>query len=207
MNTKIKNFQFVEACLHWTHLALTEISYLNKARSTKEIAFVNGPPFHYYRISLHYMFIMEYIKLIEIDNLRFPQSHFASLEKLSNALYREKGLDFENVHDKNLKELAAIRSSDFYKKMKEDRDTKFAHIDAGCSTPLSFSSFTEIEIGQAYQHLAMFSIIMDRCTGVFDYSFAFQHADTRTDNFIKIQTNCNEYYFDNYRDALSKGYH
>ena len=207
MNTKIENFPFVEACLHWTHRALTEISYLNKARSTKEVELINGPPFQFYRIALHYMFTMEYIKLTEYDNEKYPQNHYASLEKLSNTIYKAEGEDFQLQRTNNLTDLKTIRSSDFYRKLKGERDTKFAHTDAGCLTPFSFYSFADAEIDEAYRHLNLFSLIMERCTGVYDYSFVFQHADTRTDNFIKFHTNYKEYYLANYLDAISKGFH
>jgi hypothetical protein len=48
---------------------------------------------------------------------------------------------------------------------------------------------------------------MDRCTGMFGYDFVFQFPDPRTDNFIKFHTNYKEYYYANYFDAISKGYH
>jgi hypothetical protein len=206
MNQKNENFPFVEACLHWTYSSLTEISYLNKARPPKELELVNGPPFQFYRVSLHYMFTMEYVKLTESDNEEYPQNHYASLEKLSNTILKEKGNDFEQLHEINLKELATIKSSNFYKKLKGERDTKFAHTDAGCLAPFSSSSFSDNEIAEAYKHLNLFSSIMERCTGPFDYSFTFQHPDNKTDNFIKFHTNYEEYYFANYLDAMAKGY-
>jgi hypothetical protein len=153
------------------------------------------------------MFTMEYIKLTEFENERHPQNHYASLEKLSNTIYKEKGSDFELSHLANLANLITIRSSDLYKKLKGERDTKFAHTDAECLAPFSFSSFSDIEIKEAFKHINLFSLIMERCTGVFDYSFAFRHPDNRTDNFIKFHTNYKEYYYANYLDAISKGYH
>jgi len=207
MNPKIENFKFVEACLHWTNKSLTEISLLNKERSPKEIELVNGPPFQFYRISLHYMFTMEYIKLTESDNDRFPSNHFASLEKLSKALLNEFQTAFEPKHKANLVDILVIKSSAFYKKLKGERDSKFAHTDASTPAPFTFHSFSEEEIKEAYNHLSLFNSIMDRCTGMYDYSFAFQHTDTQTDNFIKFHTNYKEYYYANYMDALSKGFH
>jgi hypothetical protein len=207
MTPKIENFLFVEACLHWTFRALTDISFLNKARSTKEIELVNGPPFHFYRISLHYMFTMEYIKLTEADNERYPQNHYASLEKLSNTICKMDEYNFRESHEANIADLTTIKSSDFYKKLKGERDTKFAHTDGGCLAPFSFNSFSDLEIQEAHKHLDLFGFIIERCTSVFDYSFAFQHADNRTDNFIKFHTNYKEYYFSHYFDAISKGFH
>lgn len=204
---ELENFSYVEACLHWSFMALTEISYLNKERTPNEIRLVNGPPFQFYRIALHYMFTMEYIKLMEGNNEKHRGNHYASLEKLSAAVYKDKGLTFEQHHKDNLEVLNRIKASSFFIKIKGDRDKKFAHTDVDNSTPFSFSSFSDDEIKQAYEHLNLFKSIMDRCTGMFDYDFAFQHPDTRTDNFIKFHTNYKEYYLANYFDAISKGYH
>lgn len=141
MNQEIENFAFVQASLHWTYRALTEIYFLNKERSAKEIELVNGPPFEFYRISLHYMFIMEYTKLMESKNDRHPTNHIASLEKLSDAVCKEKGNDFRELHYKNLEILTLIKLSDFYVKLKGDRDKKFGHADADYQGYFSFQSF------------------------------------------------------------------
>ncbi len=204
---ELENFRFVQASLHWTFMALTEISYLNKERATKEIELVNGPPFAFYRIALHYMFTMEYMKLMEGNNLKFPSNHFASLEKLSIAVNEDIGAAFKQKHVFNLNTLRKTKQSNFYHKLKGDRDKKLAHTDANYSNPFSFSSFSDDEIIEAFKHLDLFKSIMENCTGRYGYSFEFQHADDRTNNFIKFHTNYKEYYFANYKDAVSKGYH
>lgn len=206
MNQEIKNFSFVQASLHWTFRALTEIYFLNKARSPKEIELVNGPPFEFYRISLHYMFTMEYTKLMESKNDRFPTNHIASLEKLSNDIYNEKGSDFEELHGKNLGILTSIKSSDFYIKLKGNRDKKFGHADAKYQDYFSSQSFSDDEIKIAFEQLHMFKEIIDNCTTISDYEFRFQNPDPRTDNFIKFHTIYKEYYYRNYFDAISNGF-
>jgi hypothetical protein len=207
MKRELENFPYVQTSLHLSFKALTEIFYLNKERNAKEIELVNGPPFEFYRVSLHYMFTMEYIKLMESNNEKYQGNHYASLEKLSAAVYKEKGNIFERQHSDNLEVLNTIRASSFFIKIKVDRDKKFAHTDADISTPLSFSSFSDDEIKEAYDHLSLFKLVMDRCTGMFGYDFVFQHADTQIDNFIKFHTNYKEYYYANYFDAIKKGYH
>lgn len=52
----------------------------------------------------------------------------------------------------------------------------------------------------------MFKDIMNSCTSMLNYHFVFQHTDPRTDNFIKFHTRYKEYYFNNYFEAISKGY-
>ncbi len=204
---EIENLSYVQSSLHWTFMALTEIYFLNKERRSEEIELLNGPPFQYYRISLHYMFIMEYKKLLEHDNANRPLNNFASLEKLSNVVLDKKGDLFKAKHEKNLSLLTSIRESAFFKKIKDDRDKKFAHSDGNYADPFSFSSFSDEEILLAQSHLKLFKIIMDNCTILYNNTFEFQHTDPRTDNFIKFYTNYKEYYYANYMDAISKGYH
>lgn len=207
MNQELENFSYVQACLHWTHKALVEISFLNKERTPKEIELVNGSLFVFYRMTLHYMFTMEYIKLLEGVNNRYPKSHYGSLEKLSLAVYDMQDVDFKQKHEQNLKILSAIKETDLYIKVKNDRDKKFAHTDVDSSNPFTFHSFTDTEIEDAFRQLSMMKSVMDNCSGKFGFEFIFQHADNRTDNFIKFHTNYKEYYFANYFDAVSKGYH
>lgn len=206
MNWEIENFSFVQASLHWTFRALTEIYFLNKERSCKEIELVNGPPFEFYRISLHYMFIMEYAKLMESKNDRYPTNHIASLEKLSDAVYKENDNDFRELHDKNLEILTLIKSSDFYMKLKGDRDKKFGHADANYQNYFSFQSFSDDDIKTAFEQLYVFKAIIDNCTKIYDYEFRFQNTDPRTDNFIKFHSIYKEYYYNNYFDAISNGF-
>lgn len=197
MNKELENFAFVQACLHWSFLSLKEISYLNKERTPAEIQLISGPPFVYYRIALQYMFTMEYNKLMEPMKSGFPLNHFASLEKLSSAILKDQGKNFEQHHVKNLTALEQIRKTDFFSKLKTDRDKKFAHMDGDMQNPFSFTSFTDGELKEAFSHLELFASIMDRCTGVYDYSFVFKHTDPRTDNFIRFQADYQKFYFSN----------
>ncbi len=205
MNPEIENFSFVQASLHWTFMAITEIGFLNKARSVQEIELINSPPFTFYRISLHYMFTMEYMKLMESNNDRYPNNHIASLEKFSDAVCKEV-IDFVELHNQNLQVLKSIRSSDFYTKLKGDRDKKFGHADSDYQEYFSFRSFSDNEIETAITQLNMFKSIMDNCTSIFDSEFVFQHIDPRTDNFIRFHARYKDYYFNNYFDAIAKGY-
>ncbi|QEM04656.1 hypothetical protein DIU31_014460 [Mucilaginibacter rubeus] len=205
MKQEIENFHFVEASLQRSFKSLSEISFINRARTPNEIELVNGPPFDFYRVSLHYMFTMEYIKLMELNKEQYPTNHYASLEKLSITVFKNHGDNFKQKHELNLDLLSEIRASDFFNKLKGDRDKKFAHADSNYSDPFSFHSFSDGEIQEGSEHLKKFKLIMDNCTSVFDYEFAFQHIDSRTDNFIKFHTKYKEYYYKNYFDAMKNG--
>ncbi|WP_413667135.1 hypothetical protein ACEN9X_21750 [Mucilaginibacter sp. Mucisp86] len=137
---------------------------------------------------------------------QYPKNHYASLEKLSITIFKNQGDNFKQKHELNLDFLSEIRASDFFVKLKGDRDKKFAHADSNYSDPFSFHSFSDDEIQEASEHLKKFKLIMDNCTGIFDCEFAFQHPDPRTDNFIKFHTKYKEYYHKNYFDAMNNGY-
>jgi uncharacterized Rmd1/YagE family protein len=55
------------------------------------------------------MFTMEYMKLMETNNERFPDNHYASLEKLSTAILKENGILFQEKHNMNLEVLQTIK--------------------------------------------------------------------------------------------------
>lgn len=205
---KIANFSYVQMSLVLAFNALTELGFLNKTRSKEEVEMVMGPPFRYYGVTLQYMFIMEYVKLLERNSLRFPTQHFASLEKLSLKVLDTVGLDFQLLHNENIAELETIRNTDFFKMIRERRDKKFGHTDGNYSIdPMSMSGLSEDDLTTASEQLAELKKINDRCTGPFGYEFVFQHPDDRTDNFIKFTSVYKRYFYAHYFDALKEGYH
>jgi len=205
---KIANFSYVQMSLVLAFNALTELGFLSKTRSKEEVEMVMGPPFRYYGVTLQYMFIMEYVKLLERDYLRFPTQHFASLEKLSLKVLDTVGLDFKLLHDENIVELEVIRSTDFFKMTRERRDKKFGHTDGNYGAdPMSMAGLSDDDLSAASEQLAALKVINDRCTVPFGYEFMFQHPDDQTDNFIKFTSVYKRYYYAHYFDALKEGYH
>lgn len=203
----IPNFSYVQMSLNLSFTALTELSYLSKARSKEEVDLVSGPPFQFYAVTLQYMFVMEYAKLLEKDYRRFPDQHFASLEKLSLKVLETIGSDYQALHEKNLEELEIIRGSDFFKAIRDKRDKKFGHTDGNFpAPPMSISALTDEEISTGFEHINLLKEVNDRCTSPFDYVFAFQHPDDRTDNFIKFGSVYKRYYYDHLAVAHQKGY-
>lgn len=204
-STGIKNFEYVQMSLNLVFTSLTELGYLSKARGFE---LLNGPPFQYYTVTLQYMFIMEYIKLLESDSKRNPLNHFASVEKLSIEVYKDIGTPFKETHDLNLSRIEALRQTDYFKNLKNKRDKKFGHTDADfIGNPMSIEGLADDTIEKGLEQLNAIKQINDACTSPYGYKFFFQHPDNRTDNFIKFHTNYKNYYFDNYTDAVSKGYH
>jgi hypothetical protein len=203
----IGNFSYVQMSLVMAFNALTELQYLNKARSKEEVEMLMMPPFQFYAVTLQYMFVMEYVKLLERNYLRFPGQHFASLEKLSLKVLDTVGTSYQAQHDQNMSELETIRKTDFFNMIRERRDKKFAHTDGNyAASPMAISALTDDNLSTAAQQLSALKAINDRCTGPFDYEFVFQHPDNRTDNFIKFTAVFKRYYFDHYFDANQNGY-
>jgi hypothetical protein len=204
----IPNFSYVQMSLVMSFNALTELEYLNKTRSKEEVEMLMMPPFQFYAVTLQYMFVMEYVKLLERDYIRFPLQHFASLEKLSIKVLETIGAAYQLRHDQNMAELETIRQTDFFTMIRERRDKKFGHTDGNYpANPMGISGLTDNDLNLAAQQLSLLKAINDRCTAPFDYEFVFQHPDNRTDNFIKFTAVFKRYYFDNYFDANQKGYH
>lgn len=203
----IPNFSYVQMSLNLAFKALTELQFLNKSRSAEEVDLLSGPPFQFYAVTLQYMFIMEYVKLLERDYRKYPSQHFASLEKLSLKLLETFGVSYQTAHDQNMAELEMIRKTDFFTMIREKRDKKFGHADGNyAADPMAIKALTDDDLIMAAQQLSALKAVNDRCTAVFDYEFVFQHADNRTDNFIKFVSVYKRYYYAHYFDANKEGY-
>ena len=211
----------VQMSLHLLSTALDELLAINEEKKDpKEAHLMKLPPFKFYRISLQYMIIMELTKLLEPDtkerkNFRkgttwedIENTHSASLAKNSRMIYELKGEIFEKEFENNKDQLEEIWTSDYYKKLKDDRDKKFAHADADYSGDIyGIRTYSESEIDQAKYVLSQIEEIFKRCTGAFgDYEFHFDLPDGRTRNFIDYHMVYESYYSINIKKAISEGY-
>ena len=84
---------------------------------------VNSHTFNFYRVTLQYCFIMEYIKLLEVGSKNNKQ-HIASLTRLNEIINENNYNNFQKQFNENLQLLNEIKKSDFYKKIKPLRDKK-----------------------------------------------------------------------------------
>src|SRR5690606_844881 len=122
---KIENFSYVQMSCRLAFIALTELGYLTKERSQDQIGIVESHTFQYYKISMQYMFIMEFTKLLEPDTkdrrLRkteawedYESQNISSLEKLSRRINDSLVMAFEYKHDENKKVIGEISYSELY---------------------------------------------------------------------------------------------
>ncbi len=130
----MENFKSLSSCrmsLFLAHRALNELRFIisakNKGNSTS-----NSDTIKFYSITLHYMLIMELTKLLEdkVKGEHRKKSHFASLYRLNDEVNNRHNPNETNVDHQNIEErLKKIRKSNFYEKLKDYRDKKFAHTD------------------------------------------------------------------------------
>lgn len=210
-----KFIDLVQLSFHLLTKALNELLILNEQKKDpKETELLKLPPFSFYRISLQYMIISEYTKILERDTKdnkrteKYENRNAASLAKVSRLIYELKGQIFEKEHLENKALLEKIWDSEFYKNLKEDRDQKFLHSDADYKrgTWNSIKTYSEMEIKEAQAVLNDIYEILKRCTGAFnDYQYISPH-DNRTQNFIHYHIVNNEFYKKNLMQAVSEGY-
>lgn len=123
---KIENFSYVEMSCRLAFISLTELSYLNKERSADQLKIMNIPPFLYYRISMQYMFLMEFTKLLEADTKDktyrngstwkdYENKNFSSLAKLSRRVSDSLGTSFSESMKKIKRFLKTLRRLNFIK--------------------------------------------------------------------------------------------
>jgi hypothetical protein len=194
----IRNFDYVHMCLHQTYDALNELRILSQARHNHaEVHLIQDGPLVKYARALHYVFILEYTKLFEAKKKGESSQHLASLEKLSHSILYHIGSNFQATHDIIIEKIDEIRKTDFFIRILQNRDSKFAHSDATNISPYSFRALSDEDINEAFRQLELVKIINSYCTSAFNYEFIFDHSDDRTENFIVSQTKYKEYWFKN----------
>jgi hypothetical protein len=215
---KIENFSFVQMSCRLALIALTELSHLTKERPRAQIQIVKSHTFQYYRISMQYMFVMEFTKLLEADTKDrkfrkeekwedYENQNFSSLQKLSRRIKDSLGLDFSSKHEENKQIIGEIRDSEFYKYMKALRNREFGHTDAKGKDPLNITSITRDNIEEAFKMMDKIKCVLDNCTSEYGYEFFFDYQDTRTDNFIAYHALYKSYYDKHLNPAIKEGFH
>lgn len=187
--------------LEWANMALTEIHHLSKERPPHEIELINSHTFMFYRVSLQYMYVSEYCKLLNEYYLKRPTNNAASFFKLMIDVSASKGVSFSALATELKTELSDLAESDYAKKLRLNRDKRFAHLDSNSPIgSLSVPGLTVEEIAMGFDHLRILYRILNKCASLFDIEFECEipHRDGRTDNFIQNQSKYQEHYMDNY---------
>jgi hypothetical protein len=215
---KTENFSYVQMSCRLAFTALTELGHLTKERSRDQVQIVKSHTFQYYRISMQYMFVMEFTKLLEPDTKyrrhrkrekweEYENQNFSSLQKLSRKLNESLGESFTSKHEENNQILGQIRDSEFCKYIKDLRDEEFAHTDAKGKDPLNITSITRDNIEEAFKIMAKVKCVLANCTSEYGYEFFFDSQDTRTDNFIAYHALYNNFYDKHLHQAIKEGFH
>jgi hypothetical protein len=184
--------------------SLTELQIVSDfTYNGSELKIVNSHTFDFYRVTLQYCFIMEYNKLLErgrSDN----EQNISSLYKLNQAVFSEQGKSYENKYLDNENSLTTIKDSDYFAKIRNLRDKKFAHADNHeMNTPFSVKGFKTDDFENGFSHLMIIKGILNNLTSMFDFEYDLQipYRDNRTENFIRFHAEYQDYYFKNFMKA------
>jgi len=214
---KIENFSYVQMSCRLAFIALTELGYLTKERSQDQIGIVESHTFQYYKISMQYMFVMEFTKILEADTKDRIYSkrkweddenqNFSSLQKLSRRIKDSLGASFASKHEENKQILEEVRRSEFYNYIKTLRDKEFAHTNGNKENPLNIISFSTEKIMEAFKSMEMVKRVLNNCTSGYNYDFFFDYQDRRTDNFIAYHALYKSFYDKHLNQAINEGFH
>ncbi len=186
-----KNFKFCELSLYLAYKSLLEISNILFYKSVDLSPISRSDTFRFYLFTLHYTFILEFTKLMEKDDEKRKDNHFASLQKISKKIYNIKGKDFKDLFQDNSTKLELIWESQIFKKIQTLRDSKIAHID-NCKKvkPFDFEPFSIEEIEDLFKIIENIKIILNNCLSMYDREY-FLPSFSRTSNLLT--------YFEEYR--------
>lgn len=187
---------FCQASLYWANKAINEIHIITNHNSSSKNPISNSETFRFYLITLHYLFILETTKLLEV-NLRNRNENYSSLFRLIKVTRTEKPELRTNLDDINLK-LYSIRKTVFFSKILSLRDEKIAHSDRNFELgPLNFIGFKEEEILNGIQFIKQINRTLDDIMSHTETSF-FLPKSTKTKNLLN--------FYEEYRDfSNSKG--
>lgn len=182
---------FCNLSLIWADNALNEISIISNHNSIDKNPISKSDTFKFYSITLHYMFVLEATKLLEI-NLRNRNENFSSLYRLISVIKNETaGLitDFDEIIFK----LNSVRETDFYKKIISLRDKKIAHSDRNFELgPLNFIGFTEADILNGIHFIKQLNSLLDIIMSHTETSF-FLPKNTTTKNLMNFYEEYREF--------------
>lgn len=183
-NEKPKNFQFCELSLYLANKSLLEISNILYHKSVDLSPISRSDTFRFYLFTLHYTFILEFTKLMEKDDEKRKDNHFASLQKINKKIFNIKGKDFKDSFQDNSTKLELIWESPIFKKIIILRDSKIAHIDNNKKiNPFDFDSFSVEEVEELFRLLNEIKYILNNCLSIYDGKY-FLPEFTRTANFL-----------------------
>lgn len=187
---------------------LTELQIISDYDySENELSIANSHTFSLYKVTLQYCLIMEYIKLFEIASKRNKEYHASSLFKLNEAILKHKE-SFRLKFIENDEKLTKLKSTTFFKHIKDLRDKKFAHSDSHeKNSPFNIKGFQTKDFEDAFFHLSVIKEVLVNCSSEFDFEYDLQipNSDNRTENFIRYQAKYKDYYYKNYLKASQEG--
>lgn len=178
-------------------MAISELEIINRERKNEsEYNIVSNHTFSFYRVTLQYIFTMEYCKLMEQGDK--GNNNIGSLKKLNKKVSNIIGSRFLKTFEKNEVIIEQLYNSDFFKLIKDLRDTKYAHLDKKtCLDPFSVKGLTDEQIQTGFNHLRLMYVVQNNCGGAFaiEYESMVPSREDRTNNFIKFQANYTDLYF------------
>ena len=190
-------FQQVYWTFYLCNSSLTELHHLtNQKFESDEIEMINSHPFSFYRVTLQYTFILEFNKLFEKG--RNNKEGVSSLIKLNELLRNELGNDFEETYEENLNIIEEIKSSEYFQNIITLRNKKFAHSEKHSENlPFKVKGLTTEKIFESFEYLKKLSEIIKKCTLCYDfeYDLSIPTSETRTLNFIKLQSKYKQHFY------------
>lgn len=215
MDSENINLQMAQMSLILVSRALNELLVVNEQKqSAKEGKLMNLSPFSFYRVSLQYIIIMEFTKLLEPDTKdnskkweTTENKNAASLSKLSRIIYESKMNIFLDHHNENKKTLSEIRNTKFYKDLKYERDKKFSHSDKDYNgKTYGIKTFSEKDINESFNYLEKLKNIYKICSNAYNVPELIYIKDNGTRVFIDYHILYKEFYNNNLKKAISEGY-
>lgn len=179
-----KNFKFCELSLYLANKSLLEISNILYHKSIDLSPISRSDTVRFYLFTLHYTFILEFTKLMEKDDEKRKDNHFASLQKINKKIFNIKGKDFKDSFQDNLTKLELIWESPIFKKILILRNSKIAHIDNSKKVkPFDFDPFSNEEVRELFILLNNIKLVLNNCLSIYNGEYYLPDF-TRTANFL-----------------------
>lgn len=181
--------------------AISEQTY-----NASELTIVNSYTFNFYRMSLQYCAVMEYNKLLE-EGRKDKNQNTSSLFQLNDVILLENKKSFSQKYIENKAHLISLKDSSFYDKMRTLRDKKIAHSDNHqINLPFDIKRFESKDISDGINHLQRMKVVLKNCAAISNimYDIQIPYRNDETENFIKFQAEYKDYYFKNFKPALTE---
>lgn len=192
-----KRYQHVYWAFYLCNTSLTETKLLNLSDfSSEELEIVNGYTFNYFRVTLQYTYIMEYHKLLE-KGRKNSKENISSLFWLNESLKNLIGTKFNDTFQQNCRLIDKLRSSNYFKKIHDLRNKKFAHSEKNSvNEPFKIKGLNEEDILNGVEHLKTIGEVINNCTKPFDFEYDLETPsnENRSLNFIKLQSKYKQFY-------------